>query len=104
MNASFVKGSKLQLVALSGVIALALGSIDAQAQISQSVERRNMQRLGHTDLQGRSSYEPTSIQYPDGRWILFAGLHNTIPVARPPCPAGTLPNPLNGNVCEANGT
>jgi len=104
MYASLFRGSKLQLAALSGAVALALVAGSAQAQISQSGERKNINRLGHTDLQGRSSYQPNVIQYPDGRWIMFAGLHNTIPVARPPCPAGTLPNPLNGNACEANGT
>jgi len=104
MHMSSLASSKLQVAALSGALALALFAASAQAQISQSGERKNMQRLGHTDLQGRSSYQPSAIQYPDGRWILFAGLHNTIPVARPPCPTGTLPNPLNGNACEANGT
>ena len=63
-----------------------------------------MQRSGHTDLQGRSSYQPSAVQHPNGHWYLFAGLHNTIPVPNPACPAGTLPNPLNGNACEANGT
>src|SRR2546430_3528117 len=35
---------------------------------------------------------------------MCAGRHGTMPVPSPPCPAGTLPNPLNGNACEANGT
>ena len=104
MYASLFKGSKLQLAALSGAVALALVAGSAQAQVSQSAERKNMVRAGHTDLQGRAAYQPNVIQYPDGRTILFVGLHNTIPVARPPCPAGTLPNPLNGNTCEVNGT
>src|SRR5438046_133919 len=104
MHASLARGNKLQLAALSGAIALALVAGSAQAQVSQSLERKNINRLGHTDLQGRSSYQPNVIQYPDGRWIMFAGMHSTIPVPRPPCPAGTLPNPLNGNACEANGT
>src|SRR5438477_1069322 len=104
MYASFFRSSKLQLAALSGAVALALVAGSAQAQVSQSLERKNINRLGHTDLQGRSSYQPNVIQYPDGRWIMFAGMHSTIPVLRPPCPAGTLPNPLYGNACEANGT
>src|SRR5437773_11447280 len=103
-HASDSRSKKLQFAALSGAVALALVAASTQAQISQSGERKNMARLGHTDLQGRSSYQPSAIQYPDGRWILFVGLHSTIPVARPPCAAGTLPNPLNGNACEANGT
>src|SRR5438132_7967469 len=104
MYSSYVRCSKLQLAALSGAVALALVAGSAQAQVSQSLERKNINRLGHTDLQGRSSYQPNIIQYPDGRWIMFAGMHNTIPILRPPCPAGTLPNPLNGNACEASGT
>ena len=105
MYASHVR-SKLQLAALSGAVALALVAASAQAQISQSLERKNINRLGHTDLQGRSSYQPNIIQYPDGRWIMFAGMHNTVPVINPLCSSspGTLPNPLNGNACEASGT
>ena len=98
MYASFVRSKKLQLAALSGAVALALVAGSTQAQISQSVERKNINRLGHTDLQGRSSYQPTPITYPDGRVILFAGLHSTIPVARPPCPAGTLPKAMPGHL------
>src|ERR1700681_1380910 len=105
MYASFVRGSKLQLAALSGAVALALVAGSAQAQISQSAERKNINRLGHTDLQGRSSYQPNVIQYPNGNWIMFAGMHNTIPVPAGGCPAGTLPNPLQpGSPCEASGT
>ena len=104
MSASHARNTKLQIAAVSSAIALALLAGSSQAQISQSAERKNMQRTGHTDLQGRSSYQPTPITYPDGRVILFAGLHSTIPIVRAPCPAGTLPNPLNGNACEANGT
>src|SRR5262249_11858082 len=54
-------------------------------------------------LQGRPSYQPNVIQYPDGRWYLFVGMHSGVPVASPLC-ASFLPNPLNGNVCENNGT
>src|SRR5438105_365639 len=104
MYSSFFRSSKLQRAALSGAVALALVAGSAQAQVSQSLERKNINRLGHTDLQGRSSYQPNVIQYRDGRWIMFAGMHSTIPVPVPGCPAGTLPNPLNGNACEANGT
>src|SRR6266705_2876300 len=106
MHASFARGSKLQFAALSAALALAFIAGSAQAQVTQSGERKNINRLGHTDLQGRSSYQPTPIQYPDGRTILFAGMHNTIPIAVASCPAGTLPNPLppaNG-ACEASGT
>jgi hypothetical protein len=74
--------------------------------IDQSGEANNMQRVGHTDLQGRPTYQPNVIQYPDGRWIAFTGTHNNTPV---PVPGYTfLPNPLNiiaGKAAdEPNGT
>src|SRR5438477_6021859 len=108
MYASFGSRGKLKFAALSGAIALVLGTASAQAQISQSGERMNMNRLGHTDLQGRPAYMPNVIQYPDGRTVLFVGMHNNIPTLSPPrvrsCAAGTLENPLHGNACETNGT
>src|SRR5438045_3251383 len=52
-----------------------------------------MRRVGHVDLQGRPSYQPNVIVYPDGRTIAFAGTHG-----------GSRPNPLNKNVVEPNGT
>ncbi len=55
MYALFVRGRKLQLAALSGAVALALVAASAQAQVSQSGERKNINRLGHTDLQGPSA-------------------------------------------------
>src|SRR4030095_6556301 len=104
MYASSSKSSKLQLTALSAAIALTLTAISAEGA-TQSKERRNMDRLGHTDLQGRPSYQPNVIQYPNGRWYLFVGMHSGTPTGRvTPCPSGTLPNPLNGNACENNGT
>ena len=45
------------------------------ATVTQSGEQKNMRRVGHTDLQGRPSYQPNVIQYPDGRFIAFAGTH-----------------------------
>ena len=104
MNASFLKKSNTRLTALSAAVALALVAGSAQAQVTQSGERKNMTRLGHTDLQGRPSYQPNVIQYPDGRTILFVGMHNNTPVLAGGCPNGTLPNPLNGGACEINGT
>src|ERR1700676_3308973 len=105
MYASHVRSSKLQLAALSGAVALALIAGSVQAQISQSAERKNMTRLGHTDLQGRATYQPNVIQYPDGRTILFVGQHNNIPVLTGGCPTDTAPNTLlPGSPCQANGT
>ena len=92
---------KFRITALSLAVSLALGAGAAQA-IDQSGEKKNMNRLGHTDLQGRPSYQPNVIQYPDGRYIAFVGMHSGNPR---PVPGFTfLPNPLNGNKDENNGT
>jgi hypothetical protein len=72
------------------------------ASVTQSGEQKNMRRVGHTDLQGRPTYQPNVIQYPDGRFIAFAGTHSNIPVRRPGFTF--LPNPLNNNADEPNGT
>src|ERR1700682_3287981 len=92
MYSSFCKSGKTRLAALSAAIALALSAGGAQG-ISQSGEAKNMQRVGHVDLQGRSSYQPNVIVYPDGRTIAFAGTHG-----------GSEINPLNHNIVEPNGT
>jgi hypothetical protein len=61
--------------------------------ISQSGEQKNMRRVGHVDLQGRPSYQPNVIVYPDGRTIAFAGTHG-----------GSKPNTLKpGSPVELNG-
>jgi len=77
------------------VLALGVGSAFA---IKQSGEQQHMRLVGHSDLQFRGAYQPNVIQYPDGRTIAFAGLHNVQNLPRP------LPNPLNGNKPEENGT
>jgi len=77
------------------VAALTAGQVlaDDDRGISQSGEQKNMRRVGHVDLQGRSSYQPNVIVYPNGRTIAFAGTHG-----------GSKPNPLNGGAIEPNGT
>jgi hypothetical protein len=94
MDLSSCNGSKGRRIALSAaaLAVLALGVSSALA-ISQSGEQKNMRRVGHVDLQGRASYQPNVIVYPDGRTIAFAGTHS-----------GSRPNPLNGGVIELNGT
>src|SRR6266481_8339130 len=82
----------LVAVALSA-FAIAAGSAFADRGISQSGEQKNMRRVGHVDLQGRPSYQPNVIVYPDGRTIAFVGTHG-----------GSKPNPLKGGVVEPNGT
>jgi len=76
------------------VFAVAAGSAfaDDHRGVSQSGEQKNMRRVGHVDLQGRPSYQPNVIVYPDGRTIAFAGTHG-----------GSKPNPLKGGVVEQNG-
>jgi hypothetical protein len=81
---------------------LAFSGSALAATVTQSDERKAMRRVGHTDLQGRPAYQPNVIQYPDGRWIAFSGTHNNIPVPRPGFTF--LPNPLNNNADERNGT
>src|SRR3954466_13115654 len=67
---------------------------DDRGRISQSGEQRNMRRVGHVDLQGRPSYQPNVIVFPDGRTIAFVGTHG-----------GNRPNTLKpGNPVEENGT
>src|SRR5438128_1069067 len=79
---------------LAGMVAAVVATVAGQAwAISQSGEQKDMRRVGHVDLQGRPSYQPNVIVYPDGRTLAFAGTHG-----------GSKPNPLNGNVVEPNGT
>ena len=97
------KHSEFRITALSVAVSLALGAGTAQA-INQSGEQKNMNRLGHTDLQGRPSYQPNVIQYPDGRYISFVGMHSGVPDGPSRRARRSLPNPLNGGACENNGT
>ncbi|HET8875881.1 MAG TPA: hypothetical protein VFO53_06080 [Casimicrobiaceae bacterium] len=99
---SYMK-SKLRVSAVSAAVAAALGLVAGNAvAISQSGEAKNMIRVGHTDLQGRPTYQPNVIKYPDGRTILFVGQHSGNP--RPVAGYRFLPNPLNHNADENNGT
>jgi len=84
-------GRKLIAVSVTALATLAFTASALSA--SQSGEQKNMRRVGHVDLQGRPAYQPNVIQYPDGRWIAFAGTHG-----------GSRPNPLKGGVVEQNGT
>jgi hypothetical protein len=81
------------------IVAMAAGQVVAHDDdhghgISQSGEQKDMRRVGHVDLQGRPSYQPNVITYPDGRTIAFVGTHN-----------GAKPNPLKpGSPVEQDGT
>src|SRR5262245_2616126 len=59
--------------ALAPAVALADLSDLFHRGVSQSGEQKDMRRVGHVDLQGRPSYQPNVIVYPDGRTIAFAG-------------------------------
>jgi hypothetical protein len=63
----------------------------AQPAAPPAAEQRDMQLLGHHDLQGRSAYQPVIVNQ-GGRWIAYVGHHG-----------GQRPNPLTGRV-EDNGT
>jgi hypothetical protein len=78
-------------------------------------QAENMRLLGHNDMQNRPIYQPTVHKYPThtaatttskadayaGKTIFFAGLHAA--TGGGGC-TGSLPNPLNGGACEADGT
>jgi hypothetical protein len=85
------KSSVLGTALFAAIVAVLLFSANALA--IDSGESKNMRGVGHTDLQGRGAYQPNVIEYPNGKWFLFVGLHG-----------GTAPNPLNGGVVEENGT
>ncbi|HEX2199930.1 MAG TPA: hypothetical protein VHG88_15095 [Burkholderiales bacterium] len=74
----------------AAILAAAAGNALA---ISQSGEQKDMRRVGHVDLQGRSAYHPNFVEYQDGRVVAFVGTHT-----------GTAPNPLKpGSPIEPNG-
>jgi len=63
----------------------------ASAEVPGPAEQRNMELVGHHDLQGRSAYQPL-VHAQGGRWIAYIGLHG-----------GVMPNALSGKT-EHNGT
>src|SRR5258708_40149867 len=95
MQSSLRKSGKRRLIELSAatLAVFAFGASALAAGIAQSGEQKNMRLVGHVGLQGRGSYQPNVIVYPDGRTIAFAGTHG-----------GSKPNPLKGGVVEQNGT
>src|SRR3954468_4748714 len=96
MHPSFRRRSRRHRVALcaAALSVLAFSAGVALADVSQSGEQKNMRRVGHSDLQGRPTYHPNFIEYPDGRVILCGGTHG-----------GSKPNPLKpGSPVERNGT
>src|SRR5207249_1958808 len=88
-------------MALLGIVAVALAvtagwSVSEVAsqggRLGHAAQHKNMQLVGHDDLQARSAYQPIVHQHPGGRWIAYVGHHG-----------GTAFNPTTG-VVESNGT
>jgi hypothetical protein len=69
------------------------GHVLANEFNSQSGEQKDINRIGHVDLQFRAAYQPNVIVYPNGKTIAFVGTHG-----------GVQANPLNGGALEPNGT
>jgi hypothetical protein len=86
-----------RFIATSAAAAAVLALSGGVSAIEQSGEAKNMQRVGHTDLQGRPAYHPNFIVYPDGRVMAFVGTHSSTNELHA--------NPLKpGNPLEPNGT
>src|SRR5262245_60883333 len=76
---------RLSLILLGlGLIALAAGPASSQTPRGHGAEARDMELVGHDDLQGRSAYQPT-IHKQGGRYIAYVGHHG-----------GKARNPLTG--------
>jgi len=92
--------NRITSLSITSLVVLSLSTGSALA-ISQSGEQKDVKRVGHTDLQGRSAYHPDFIDYPDGRVIAFVGTHGNTNTG----PDGNGPrlNPLSGEI-EPNGT
>ena len=64
-------------LAVLGPVLLALAVAPALSQPpgrGHGAERRDMELVGHDDLQGRTAYQPT-IHLQRGRWIAYVGHH-----------------------------
>lgn len=100
-------------------VSMALGAsalaATAWADGLKNPDAESMKLLGHSDMQNRPVYQPTVHKYPShtvatstspadayaNKTIFFAGLHAA--TGGGGC-TGSLPNPLNGGVCEKDGT
>ena len=84
--------ARLSVIVLGlALISLAAGPASSQAPRGHGAEARDMELVGHDDLQGRSAYQPT-IHKQGGRFIAYVGHHG-----------GKARNPLTG-ADEDNGT
>lgn len=80
--------NKIGVLFAAGLLLFAAAS-GAGAQ--RQAEKKDMDLVGHNDLQARSAYQPM-VHEQNGRWIAYVGHHG-----------GAQVNPLNG-AKEANGT
>jgi hypothetical protein len=95
-------------LSVSGSLGVLGLSANAIADGLSKPDAVNMQLLAHHDMQNRPIYQPTVHRYPSnignsyaGHTLLFAGLQSA--TGGGGC-TGSLPNPLNGNQCEKDGT
>ena len=90
--------SLLLLMALAGTLVCARAANDLATPApvgtlnADGSETYNTVWLGHNDLQGRAVYQ-TTVHAQGGRFIAYAGHFN-----------GKMPNPMNNNAVEVNGT
>ena len=89
---TFLPGRLSEVILGVALLSLAAGPASSQAPTrGHGAEARDMELVGHDDLQGRSAYQPT-IQKQGGRFIAYVGHHG-----------GKSRNPLTG-ADEDNGT
>jgi len=67
MHAPFRTSATMRVIATSAATLAVLAVSGNALGVSQSGEKMNMNRLGHTDLQGRPAYMPMSFSIPTDR-------------------------------------
>ena len=83
--------SSRRILSISAFVFLAAALAPAGPALAQKAEKRNMELVGYSDLQGRSAYQPL-VHRQGNRWIAYVGHHGD-----------HLLNPLTGKE-EDNGT
>jgi hypothetical protein len=108
-QSQFYRACARSLWCVTGASMLAVASTSIADGLSKP-DALNMVLLGHNDLQNRPIYQPTVHKYPNnaqsgyaGKTLLFLGTHSANQV-NGSCTGRSLPNPLNGDACEKDGT
>jgi hypothetical protein len=83
--------ARLSFLCVVAALGCAAALAQPAAKAAGKVEKRNMELVGYSDLQGRTAYQPT-IHKQGNRWIAYIGHHGD-----------NLVNPLTGKK-EDNGT